>query len=167
MQKFVFLLQSTHTHINNLVHCKNLLYLGCFNPTMGHLSCMFRGFHNSSEFCYLDLATKFPVIYQNDDMVPLLWPQNFLLFVRMVSLLWHKISSYLSEWMTCMVSLLWHKSYLSEWMTWFLYCGTKCPVICQNGRHGFSTVAQNVQLFVRMNDMVSLLWHKSYICQNG
>ena len=84
---------------------------------MGHLSCMFKGFHNSqcSECCYLDLAakylsfsygdrifcylspfpmaTEFPVIYQKDDMVPLLWPQNFLLIIRrMTWFLYYELS---------------------------------------------------------------------------
>ena len=67
------------TYYNNRNYVPTLQKLrGCSNPTMGHLSCIFRAFHNSqcSECCYLDLVTKFPVIYQKDDMVPLLWPQT-------------------------------------------------------------------------------------------
>ena len=59
----------------------------CFNPTMGHLSCMFRGFFNlQCSECYL--ATEFireqmtwflynsHRIIRRDDMVPLLWSHN-------------------------------------------------------------------------------------------
>ena len=52
----------------------------------------------------MDLAQNF---YQKDDMVPLLWPQDFLLSVRMDD----------------MVSLLWPQNFLLfiRRMRWFLY----------------------------------------------
>ena len=55
-------------------HCKKLK--ACFHPTMGHLSCMFKDFHNSQCSELLSgLGHKIFIIFS-------LWPQNFLLFVR-------------------------------------------------------------------------------------
>ena len=68
------LLDKAEVTKKDYIHCKNL---GVVLTLLWVISVAFRAFHNSqcSECCYLDLATKFPVIYQKDDMVPLLWPQ--------------------------------------------------------------------------------------------